>query len=369
MKIGVVKEIKNQEYRVGLTPAGVKELIKFNHQILVEAGAGLGSGFEDADYIQQGATIAATVKEVYSSCDLIVKVKEPLPEEYGMLKKNQILFTYLHLAASESLTQSLLASGVIGIAYETVEKSDGSLPLLIPMSEVAGKMAIQQGAKYLEKSQGGRGVLLGGVIGVAPAMVLILGAGIVGINAAKMAAGLGANVILMDNNIARLRQVAEYMPANVTTILSNEYNIEQYAYRADLIIGAVLIPGGKAPLLIKKEMLKNIKKGTVLIDVAVDQGGCIETCKVTSHDNPIYTLEGIVHYGVPNIPGAVPITSTMALTGVTLPYLLQIANKGWLKACEDNNELAKGLNIVNGKIVYPAIAKTFGLPLHDWKVA
>lgn len=250
MKIGVVKEIKNQEYRVGITPAGVRELVKYGHQVSVEVGAGLGSGFEDVDYMLQGATIVATASEVYTSCELIVKVKEPLPEEYGMLQKNQILFTYLHLAASESLTQSILASGVVGIAYETVEKADGSLPLLIPMSEVAGRMAIQQGAKYLEKSQGGRGVLLGGVTGVAPAMVLILGAGVVGTNAATMAAGLGANVILMDNNINRLRQVAEYMPANVTTILSNEYIIEQYAYRADLIIGAVLIPGGKAPLLI-----------------------------------------------------------------------------------------------------------------------
>ena len=368
MIVGVPKEIKNQEFRVALTPAGVAELVKYNHQVWVETNAGEGSGFTDDMYLLEGAKICASAAEVFTNSQLIIKVKEPLESEYQFIQKDQIIFTYLHLAASLSLTEALIKSGSICIAYETVEKSNKSLPLLAPMSEVAGRMSIQVGARFLEKPQGGRGVLLGGVPGVSPANVLILGAGIVGTNAARMAAGLGAHVTLMDVNMERLRQLSEWMPANVTTIVSNDYNIKTALVTADLVIGAVLIPGGKAPVLIKKEMLKMMKPGAVIIDVAVDQGGCIETCRPTTHDAPVFILDGIIHYGVSNMPGAVPYTSTLALTSATLPYILQLANKGWGNACEENDELAKGLNIVRGKITSQAVAVAFGLPWDKWSV-
>ncbi|MBX9851720.1 MAG: alanine dehydrogenase [Cytophagaceae bacterium] len=363
MIIGVPKEIKSNENRVALTPGGVKDLKKCGHTILVQSTAGEGSGFTDKEYSEAGASIIATAKEIYAGADMIVKVKEPIESEYNLVKKDQIIFTYLHLASSEVLTKAMIKSGAVCIAYESVEKTDRSLPLLIPMSEVAGRMSVQQGAKYLEKHNKGRGVLLGGVPGVQPANVVVLGGGIVGMNAAKMAAGLGAKVTIMDVNVARLRQLSEVLPANVTTLYSNSYNILKTIKEADLIIGAVLIPGAKAPVLISKEMLKEMKAGTVLIDVAVDQGGCIETCKPTTHDNPTYVIDGIVHYCVPNMPGAVPFTSTLALTNVTFPYISQLANKGWKKACAENEELKKGLNIVNGKVVYAPVANTFNLKL------
>lgn len=359
MIIGVPKEIKTAEFRVSLTPAGVLELIKNNHTVLIESNAGLGSGYNDAAYSESGATIVSTAKEVYEKADLILKVKEPLESEYDLIRANQIIFTYFHFASSEKLTTAMIKSNAICIAYETVEKSDRSLPLLIPMSEVAGRMSIQQGAKYLEKHQNGKGILLGGIPGVRPANVLILGGGIVGTNAAKMAAGLGANVTIMDVSLQRLRQLSDLLPANVNTILSNTYNITEAIKVADLIIGAVLIPGAKAPILISKEMLRLMQPGSVLIDVAVDQGGCIETCRPTTHENPTYIIDGIVHYCVANMPGAVPYTSTIGLTNATLTYLIQIANKGWRKACDENLELQKGLNIVNGEIIYKPISEAF----------
>jgi len=361
MIIGVPKEVKTSEYRVALTPAGAAELMRHGHQVIIETHAGAGSGFADTDYASTGAIITNTPAEVYKKADMIVKVKEPMPSEYEHIKEGQIIFTYLHLASSQSLTEALMNRRCIGIAYETVEKADRSLPLLIPMSEVAGRMSIQQGAKYLEKPQGGRGVLLGGVPGVKPAQVLILGGGIVGYNAAKMAAGLGALVTIMDVNVNRLRQLSEILPANVNTVFSNHYNISQAVKEADLIVGAVLIPGAKAPVLISKDMLKTMKPGTVLIDVAVDQGGCIETCKPTTHDQPTYIIDNIVHYCVANMPGAVPYTSTLALTNVTLPYIVQLANKGWKKACTENPELRKGLNLIEGEIVYKGVSEAFNL--------
>ena len=361
MIIGIPKEIKTSEYRVAITPAGVIELLKNNHTVLIETLAGEGSGYSDEDYSSAGAKICTSAKEVFEKSELIIKVKEPLEAEYGMIKENQVLFTYFHFASSRILTEAMVKSKSICIAYETVEKSDRSLPLLIPMSEVAGRMSVQQGAKYLEKHQKGRGILLGGIPGVRPANVLILGGGIVGTNAAKMAAGLGANVTIMDVNLPRLRQLSELLPANVITVMSNSYTIAEAVKSSDLIIGAVLLPGAKAPILISKEMLKLMKPGTVLIDVAVDQGGCIETCKPTTHDNPTYIIDGIVHYCVANMPGAVPYTSTIGLTNATLPYIIQLANKGWEKACNENTELEKGLNIVKGKIVYSPIAEAFGM--------
>lgn len=364
MIIGLPKEIKANENRVAITPGGVNELTKLGHTVVVQSEAGAGSGFSDEDYKKSGGQLSSSLEEIYHRAEMIVKVKEPVEQEYSLVKKNQILFTYFHFASSQRLTEEMVKSGSICIAYESVEKADRSLPLLVPMSEVAGRMSIQQGAKYLEKHYNGRGVLLGGVPGVSPANVLILGAGIVGTNAAKMAAGLGAKVTIMDVNVARLRQLSDILPANVTTVVSNTYNILQAVREADLVVGAVLIPGAKAPILISREMLKEMKPGTVLIDVAVDQGGCIETCKPTTHDNPTYLIDGIVHYCVPNMPGAVPFTSTLALTNVTLPYVLQLASKGWKNSCIANPELKAGLNIVEGKIVYKPVAETFGLPYH-----
>jgi alanine dehydrogenase len=359
MKIGVPKEIKNNESRVGMTPAGVFELIKNNHTVYVQQDAGFGSGFFDTDYAVVGAIIVPTVAEVYAQADMIVKVKEPIAEEYPLIKKGQIVFTYFHFASSEELTIAMLESKAICIAYETVEETDGSLPLLTPMSEVAGRMAIQQGAKYLEKPIKGRGVLLGGVPGVPPGKVLVLGAGIVGIQAAKMAAGLGAHVTILDINMKRLRYVNDVMPSHVVTEFSSEFNIRRHIKNHDLIIGAVLIPGGKAPKLITRDMLKEMHPGTVMVDVAVDQGGCFETTVATTHENPTYIIDDVVHYCVANMPGAVPYTSTLALTNVTLPYVLKIANLGWKVATERYPDLGKGLNIVQGEIVYKELAETF----------
>jgi alanine dehydrogenase len=361
MIIGVPKEIKNNENRVALTPAGVAEFKKHGHTVYVQASAGEGSGFSDEEYTGAGAELLPTIEDVYGIADMIIKVKEPIESEYKLIKKDQLLFTYFHFASYEPLTHAMIESGAVCLAYETVEKADRSLPLLVPMSEVAGRMSIQEGAKYLEKPMGGRGILLGGVPGVKPAEVLVLGGGIVGTQAAKMAAGLGARVTIMDLSIPRLRQLDDIMPANVVTQYSNEYNIREAIKTADLVIGGVLIPGAKAPKLITRDMLPSMKPGAVLVDVAIDQGGCFETAKPTTHADPVYTVDGVIHYCVANMPGAVPYTSTLALTNATLPYAIQLANKGWKKACADNNELKLGLNVINGKVVYKGVSEAFGL--------
>ena len=365
MRIGTPKEIKNNESRVGLNTASVSALIQQGHELFIEKGAGLGSGYSDEAYQAAGATILNSAKQVYKTAEMIVKVKEPLPVEYDLIQEGQIVFTYFHFASSESLTKAMIAKKAICIAYETVEDNQRRLPLLTPMSEVAGRMSVQQGAKFLEKPKGGKGILLGGVAGVRPANVMIIGGGIVGTEAAKMAAGLGAQVTLLDINLDRLRYLSEVLPANVTTLYSSEETILNLLKDVDLIIGAVLIPGAKAPKIIRKEMLQKMSPGTVLVDVAVDQGGCFETCQPTTHESPTYTIEGIIHYCVANIPGAVPMTSTNALNNVTLAFTKMIANKGWKKACAENKMLAKGLNIVEGKIVYKAIADTFALPFYE----
>ncbi len=362
MIIGVPKEIKNNENRVALTPAGALELTKRGHEVYVQSTAGIGSGFTDDDYQEAGAKILPDIKEVYGIAEMIIKVKEPIQQEYDLIKEDQLVFTYFHFASYEPLTKAMIKSKAVCLAYETVELEDRSLPLLVPMSEVAGRMAIQEGAKYLEKPMQGKGILLGGVPGVAPGKVLILGGGIVGTQAAKMAAGLGAHVTIMDINLSRLRYLADVMPANVDTIYSNEYNIRRLIKNHDLIVGAVLIPGAKAPNLITRDMLKEMQPGTVLVDVAVDQGGCIETCKPTTHAEPTFVIDDIVHYCVANMPGAVPYTSTIALTNATLPYAIQLANKGWKKACQDNEPLRKGLNVIKGEVVYKNVADAFDLP-------
>tara|TARA_R110002051_G_scaffold224215_2_gene287386 strand:- start:589 stop:1758 length:1170 start_codon:yes stop_codon:yes gene_type:complete len=359
MRVGIPKEIKNNESRVGMTPAGVFELVKNNHTVYVQSGAGEGSGFLNADYQQVGAIVLDTIGQVYALSDMIVKVKEPIKEEYSLIQKGQIIFTYFHFASSEILTEAMIDRKGVCIAYETVEDEDGTLPLLTPMSEVAGRMAIQQGAKYLEKPEKGRGVLLGGVPGVAPGRVLVLGAGIVGIQAAKMAAGLGAHVTILDVNMKRLRYVNDVMPSHVVTEFSNEFNIRKHIKDHDLIIGGVLLRGAKAPNLITRDMLKDMRPGTVIVDVAVDQGGCVETTRPTTHENPIYIIDDVVHYCVANMPGAVPYTSTMALTNVTLPYVLKLANLGWVEACRTDISLQKGLNIVEGKVIYKEIIEAF----------
>ncbi len=361
MIIGIPKEIKNNENRVALTPAGTAELTKHGHTVLVQSEAGTGSGFTNEDYISVGATILPTIELVYSKAEMIIKVKEPIKPEYPLIRKGQIIYTYFHFASSEELTKAMIESGAVCLAYETVELKDGSLPLLIPMSEVAGRMSVQEGAKYLEKTFGGRGVLLGGVPGVHPAKVLIIGGGIVGTEAAKMAAGLGADVTIMDISLKRLRYLDDIMPANVKTMMSNHYNITDMVTTHDLIIGAVLIPGAKAPSLITRNMLQFMKPGTVLVDVAIDQGGCIETSHPTTHDHPTFVIDDVIHYSVANMPGAVPRTSTIALTNATLPYAIKIANKGWKKACKENKALKKGLNIIDGKIVYKGVADAFNL--------
>jgi alanine dehydrogenase len=362
MIIGVPKEIKQSENRVALTPAGALEFVKRGHTVYIQSTAGVGSGFEDSEYVDAGAKILPTIEEVYGIAEMIIKVKEPIEKEYSLVKPNQLLFTYFHFASYEPLTKAMINSNAVCLAYETVEASDRSLPLLVPMSEVAGRMAIQQGAKYLEKPQKGRGVLLGGVPGVPPAKVLVLGGGVVGTQAAKMAAGLGAMVTILDVSLKRLRYLSDVMPANVITMYSNELTIRRLIKNHDLIVGAVLIPGAKAPSLITRDMLKEMRSGTVIVDVAVDQGGCIETCRPTTHDDPIFIIDDVVHYCVANMPGAVPYTSTVALTNATLPYALQLAEKGWKKACQDNHELKMGLNVVNGKVVYQGVSEAFNLP-------
>jgi alanine dehydrogenase len=364
MIIGVPKEIKTHENRVALLPAGVIELKRNGHQVIIEKNAGLGSSYPDELYLEVGAEIVETAEEVWSRAEMIMKVKEPIAKEYPLIREGQILFTYLHFAASQELTEAVMKSKCIAIAYETVEKADRSLPLLIPMSEVAGRMSAQEGAKYLEKAQGGRGVLLGGIPGVAPANVLVLGGGIVGINAAKIAAGMGANVTIMDISLNRLRYLDDIMPKNVTTYFSSEGNIRELIVQMDLVIGAVLIPGAKAPHLVKRDMLRTMKPGSVIVDVAIDQGGCIETAKPTTHDDPIYIVDDVVHYCVANMPGAVPNTSTRGLTNATLPYAVQIANKGWKKAITENKELELGLNIAKGLITYKDVADAFGFDSH-----
>jgi alanine dehydrogenase len=356
MVIGVPKEIKPEENRIAIVPGGVETLVHKRHKVLIEKGAGLGSGFSNDEFIKAGAQILKNHEEVFTKSDLVLKVKEPLPEEYGFLRKEQIVFTYLHLAASEELTRNLQKKKIIGIAYETVQTEDGFLPLLAPMSEIAGRMAPQEGAKYLEETYGGRGILLGGVAGVPPANVVILGGGNVGYNAARIALGMGASVTLLDINPRKLRMIAD------------NYNIRMVAGYADLLICAVLVPGAKAPRLITREMLRTMRQGAVLVDVSIDQGGCAETSRPTTHSLPIYQEEGIIHYAVSNMPGAVPRTSTRALTLNTLPYVLEIAEKGWKKAVRKNHALAKGINLVEGKITYQAVADAFNLtytPLHE----
>lgn len=360
MKIGVPKEIKNNESRVGMTPAGVLELTKRGHTVFVQSTAGEGSGFSDETYHSAGANILPTIDHVYAQSDMIVKVKEPIDREYPLIREDQVIFTYFHFASDRTLTRAMIASKSVCIAYETVQDESGMLPLLTPMSEVAGRMAIQQGAKYLEKPVQGKGLLLGGVPGVAPGRVLVLGAGTVGIQAAKMAAGLGAHVTIMDVNMNRLRYVNDIMPSHVVTEFSNEYNIRKHIQTHDLIVGAVLITGAKAPNLITRDMLKQMQPGTVIVDVAVDQGGCMETTRPTTHEDPVYIIDEVVHYCVANMPGAVPHTSTVALTNVTLPYVIRLADRGWEQACEEDDALYKGLNVVKGKIVYFPIAEAFG---------
>lgn len=360
MIIGVPKEIKNNENRVALTPSGAFTLTGRGHIVLIETNAGANSGFSDELYVKAGAKILSTPQEVFQQAEMIMKVKEPIAQEYKLIRPDQLVFTYFHFASNETLTRAMIDSGAVCLAYETVDVNN-TLPLLIPMSEVAGRMSIQQGAKYLERPQGGKGILLGGVPGVNPAHVLILGGGIVGTHAAWMAAGLGAHVTVADISLPRLRQLSEIMPANVDTMMSSQYNIEEILPRTDLVIGAVLIPGAKAPHLISREMLKLLPKGAVLVDVAIDQGGCFETSVPTTHAEPVYEVDGILHYCVANIPGAVPYTSTLALTNATLPYAVKLADMGWEKACEKFEDLKKGLNIVKGKIVHQAVAETFNL--------
>jgi len=369
MIIGVPREMKNHENRVGLTPAGTHELVKRGHKVLIETHSGAASGFRNDDYEQAGAEIVITEDEIWGRADLIIKVKEPEEHEYKMARKDQLIFSFFHFASNKKLTYAMIDSGAICMAYETVETKSKTLPILIPMSEVAGRMAIQQGARYLEKPVMGRGILLGGVPGVSPGKVLIIGAGVVGVQAAKMASGLGAHVTIIDTDIERLRYVNDVLPPHVVTMFSSEYNIRRLVPNHDLIVGAVLIPGGKSPKVITRDMLKLMRPGTVLVDVSVDQGGCIETCKPTTHENPTFIVDGILHYCVANMPGAVPYTSTIALTNSTLPYILQIADKGWKKACLDNYELLKGLNIINGEIVYRSVAAAFDLhykPVHHF---
>lgn len=363
MIIGVPKEIKSNENRVAATPAGVYEFVKRGHTVYVQATAGLGSGFSDDEYKIAGASILPTIEEVYQIAEMIIKVKEPIESEYDLIKPNQLLFTYFHFASYEPLTMAMIKSKAVCLAYETVELPDRSLPLLVPMSEVAGRMAIQEGAKYLEKPVKGRGVLLGGVPGVEPGKVLVLGGGIVGMQAAKMAAGLGAQVTITDISLNRLRYLSDVMPANVTTLYSSEFTIRRLVKEHDLIVGAVLVTGAKAPKLITREMLKLMRPGTVLVDVAVDQGGCFETTKPTTHADPTYIIDDVVHYCVANMPGAVPYTSTLALTNATLPYAIKLAELGWKKACQQDHSLKLGLNVVNGEVVYKGVADAFDLPL------
>jgi alanine dehydrogenase len=369
VKVGILKEIKVLEKRVCMVPTGVATMIANGHEVIVEAGAGAGAGFPDAEYVDAGATMVDTPADVYAACDMVMHVKEPQPSEYDLIREGQIVFTYLHLAADEPQTKALMKAKSVNIAYETIEKADGSLPLLVPMSEVAGRMAAQEGAKYLEMPQGGMGVLLGGVKGVAPATVVVIGGGVVGINAAKMACGLGAQVYILDTNLERLAYLDDVMPANCFPVMSNPAILRKYVFEADLVIGAVLIPGAKAPKLITRDMLADMKDGSVIVDVAIDQGGCLETSRATTHADPTYVIDGVVHYCVANMPGAVARTSTVALTNATLPYAVAIANKGWKKAMQDSNEIKLGANVIDGKITYKAVAEAFNFdytPVDDF---
>lgn len=368
MIIGVPKEIKNNENRVAVTPSGARELVGHGHKVYVQHTAGEGSGFPDELYVKAGAEILPKIEDVYAIAEMIIKVKEPIKPEYPLIRRDQVVFTYFHFASDRELTEAMIRSGAVCIAYETVELPDRQLPLLIPMSEVAGRMSIQEGARFLEKPQGGMGVLLGGVPGVKPAKVLILGAGVVGRNAALMASGMGADVTIADISLPTLRHVAEVMPKNVKTLFSSRHNIETELPDTDLVIGSVLIPGAKAPKLVTRDMLSLMRPGTLLVDVAIDQGGCFETSTPTTHSNPTYTIDGILHYAVANIPGAVPRTSTLALTNATLPYALRLADKGWRQACKDDKALALGVNIVEGKVVFPAVAQAWDLPCHELKL-
>ncbi|MCL5807923.1 MAG: alanine dehydrogenase [Deltaproteobacteria bacterium] len=361
MIIGILKEIKTEEYRVSMTPAGAEIMKSHGHSILVEKNAGTGSGFDDRAYTEAGARIVKTAKDIYDRAEMVMHVKEPQPVEYPMIRKDQIVFTYLHLAANETLTRAMIKTRSIDIAYETIQKADGSLPLLIPMSEVAGRMAIQEGAKYLEMEYGGEGVLLGGVPGVAPAKVLVIGAGTVGTQAARMACGLGARVYVIDSFLPRLRYLNDVMPQNCFTLMSSPATIRKLIREADLVIGSVLIPGAKAPKLVTREMVKTMKKGSVMVDVAIDQGGCFETSRATTHKDPVYTVDGVIHYCVGNMPGAVAKTSTLALTNATLAYAVEIANKGWKKAMQENIEIRKGANVIQGKVTFKGVADAFGL--------
>ncbi|MDJ0783438.1 MAG: alanine dehydrogenase [Desulfosarcinaceae bacterium] len=361
MIVGILKEIKTEENRVCMTPAGVEVMVQNGHQLLVEKSAGEGSGFSDDAYVSSGAEIVDTAEAVFARSDMVMHVKEPQPSEYALIRKDQIVFTYLHLAAEERLTRALIETGAVCIAYETIQKADGSLPLLTPMSEVAGRMAIQQGAKYLEMAQGGRGVLLGGVPGVDPGKVVVIGGGVVGTQAAKMACGLGATVYLLDMNLDRLRYLSDVMPANCVCLMSSPAKIRELVKEADVVVGAVLVAGAKAPKLVTREMLKTMQKGAVLVDVAIDQGGCFETSKATTHTEPTYTIDNVVHYCVANMPGAVAKTSTMALTNATLPYAVEIANKGWKAAMRENKEIELGANVIAGEVTYQAVAEAFEL--------
>jgi len=361
MIVGILKEIKVEENRVSMTPGGVELLVEHGHTVLVEKDAGLNSGFDNSRYKAYGAKIVGTAKQIYKRSDMVMHVKEPIPDEYKLIRNNQIVFTYLHLAASKKLTEALIKTGSVNIAYETIQKEDKSLPLLTPMSEVAGRMSVLQGSKYLEMGHGGHGVLLGGVPGVDPGTVLIIGGGVVGTNAAKTACGLGAKVYILDKNLERLRYLSDIMPKNCFLLMSKPATIRRLISIANVVIGAVLIPGARAPKLVTRSMLKLMKKGAVLVDVAIDQGGCFETSKPTTHSNPIYSVDGIVHYCVANMPGALPMTSTLALTNATLPYALEIANKGWRNAMKENTEIALGANIVNGKVTYKGVADAFNL--------
>ncbi len=363
MIIGVPKEIKTNENRVALVPAGAELLVGAGHTVFVERGAGLGSGFTDEDFERAGARLLETAEEVWDKAEMIMKVKEPIAPEWPRMRKGQVIYTYFHFAASEELTRAVIGSGAVAVAYETVELATGELPLLTPMSEVAGRMAVQEGAKYLEKVHGGRGVLLGGVPGVAPAVVVFLGGGVVGINAAKMAAGMGAHVVILDISLDRMRYLDDVLPANVDTVYSNRHNVLDAVSRADLVVGAVLLTGAKAPRLLLRDDLKRMKPGAVIVDVAVDQGGCVETIHPTTHEDPVYFVEGILHYAVANMPGGVPRTSTLALTNATLPYALKLARQGWSAACRKDPALKLGLNVVEGKVVYPGVAEAFDLPL------
>ena len=368
MIVGILKEIKSEENRVSMTPAGVEVMAQNGHTVLVEKNAGMGSGFDDQSYMEHGAQIVNTPKEIYDRADMVMHVKEPMPTEYDLIRKDQIVFTYLHLAAAQELTMALIQSESVNIAYETIQKDNGALPLLTPMSEVAGRMAIQQGAKFLEMAQGGHGVLLGGVPGVDPGTVVIIGAGVVGVNAAKMACGLGAKVYLLDRDLDRLRYLSDIMPANCTPLFSNPSVIRELVTRADVVVGAVLLVGAKTPRLLTRDMLKSMKKGSVVVDVAIDQGGCFETSRATTHGDPVFVVDGVVHYCVANMPGAVAKTSTLALTNATLPYAVNIANKGWRQAMTESMEIRRGANVINGKVTYKGVAEAFGLehtPVED----